>query len=71
VGQSRVVVPDKATVDAHVTRAEYILLTHSHVDHILDAPYIASKTGAMVRGDTFRVAAGDVMQSSEETTGKR
>jgi L-ascorbate metabolism protein UlaG (beta-lactamase superfamily) len=41
---------DTATVDAHIQRADFILITHTHYDHTLDMPYIASKTGAMVIG---------------------
>jgi L-ascorbate metabolism protein UlaG (beta-lactamase superfamily) len=45
-----VVESDKAVVDAHIQRADYIFLTHSHPDHSLDMPYIARKTGARVIG---------------------
>ena len=41
---------DHAVIDAHVERADFILLTHTHVDHVLDVPYIARKTGALVIG---------------------
>ena len=41
---------DAATIDAHIQRADFILLTHTHTDHALDVPYIARKTGAMVIG---------------------
>lgn len=40
--------PDPASIDAHITRADYILITHGHEDHMLDAPYIAKKTGAVI-----------------------
>src|SRR3954468_24985265 len=50
VDPNTIVVSDTAEVDAHVRRADFILLHHSHVDHILDAPYIARKTGATVIG---------------------
>ena len=43
--------PDTLAVDAHVSRADYILVTHAHIDHVLDVPYIAKKTGAQVIGN--------------------
>ncbi|MCU0649998.1 MAG: Rid family hydrolase [Gemmatimonadaceae bacterium] len=42
--------PDTALIDAHVGRADYILITHGHSDHALDAGYIARRTGAVVIG---------------------
>ncbi len=45
-----IVEPDTAVIDAHIHRADYILITHTHLDHVLDVPYIARKTGAMVLG---------------------
>ncbi len=41
---------DTATIDAHIQRADFILITHTHYDHVLDAPYIAGKTGATIVG---------------------
>ncbi len=41
---------DTALIDSHVTEADYILITHSHFDHLADVPYIARKTGAKVIG---------------------
>lgn len=43
-----VIVPDKAQIDARIHHADYILITHGHVDHMLDAPYISNKTGAVI-----------------------
>ncbi|HKA01107.1 MAG TPA: MBL fold metallo-hydrolase [Candidatus Solibacter sp.] len=45
-----IVEPDAAVIDAHVRKADYILITHGHPDHALDMPYIARKTGATVIG---------------------
>ena len=42
--------PDVAAIDAHVTRADFILHSHSHFNHTLDMPHIAGKTGATVIG---------------------
>jgi len=39
---------DQAVIDGHIKRADFILITHTHVDHVLDMPYIARKTGALV-----------------------
>jgi L-ascorbate metabolism protein UlaG (beta-lactamase superfamily) len=40
--------PDAESIDAHIRKADYILITHGHEDHMLDAPYIAKKTGAAI-----------------------
>jgi len=50
VGFNDIARSDEAVIDAHVKRADFILLTHTHVDHVLDVPYIARKTGALVIG---------------------
>ena len=50
VTAASVVEPDTAVIDAHVRRADVILITHTHPDHALDMPYIAKKTGAVVVG---------------------
>jgi L-ascorbate metabolism protein UlaG (beta-lactamase superfamily) len=57
-------VGDEAAVDAHITRADFIL--HSHFNHTIDMPYIARKTGATVIGteSTINLArAGGVPES--------
>lgn len=43
-------VSDVTTIDAHIERADIILVTHTHYDHVLDVPYIALKTHAAVVG---------------------
>jgi L-ascorbate metabolism protein UlaG (beta-lactamase superfamily) len=42
--------PDRATIDAHIHRADFVLVTHAHYDHIFDVPYITERTGATVIG---------------------
>jgi L-ascorbate metabolism protein UlaG (beta-lactamase superfamily) len=42
--------PDIAAIDAHIQRADFVLVTHTHYDHILDVPHIAVKTRATVIG---------------------
>jgi L-ascorbate metabolism protein UlaG (beta-lactamase superfamily) len=42
--------PDKAIIDEHVQRADFVLVTHTHFDHVLDVPYIALKAHATVIG---------------------
>lgn len=39
------ITPDAEGIDAKIHRADYILVTHGHPDHALDAPYIAKKPG--------------------------
>jgi len=41
---------DTTLVDSLVTEADFILVTHSHFDHLADVPHIARKTGAKVIG---------------------
>lgn len=50
VNGNSVVESDTATIDAHIKRADLLLLTHTHPDHALDMPYIARKTKARVIG---------------------
>jgi len=38
----------KDTVDVNQLNADYILLTHAHLDHVLDAETIAKNTGATI-----------------------
>src|SRR5579859_1562571 len=41
---------DTAEVDSHVPKANFVLVTHTHYDHILDVPHIALKTHSLVIG---------------------
>jgi len=41
---------DTDLIDSIITKADYILVHHSHMDHLGDVPYIAQKTGAVVIG---------------------
>jgi len=45
-----VATPDVAAIDSHIQQADFVLVTHTHYDHILDVPHIALKTGAAVIG---------------------
>ena len=44
-------------LDAHIDRADQILIGHGHWDHFADVPQIAMKTGAMVIGSESHVNA--------------
>jgi L-ascorbate metabolism protein UlaG (beta-lactamase superfamily) len=53
------VVPDAAAIAARApARADLIVIGHSHVDHLLDAPAVALATGAEIMGSvsTARIA---------------
>ena len=41
---------DIDVIDREIEKADYILIHHAHPDHIMDTPYIAKKTGAVVIG---------------------
>ena len=49
-GDSDFVALDTLTIDKYIKKADFILVHHSHRDHIMDVPYIAKKTGATVIG---------------------
>ncbi|WP_282122328.1 metal-dependent hydrolase [Algibacter mikhailovii] len=40
--------PNAAHVDINLLKADYILVTHAHQDHVLDVEAIAKRTGAVV-----------------------
>jgi len=63
---------DQTVIDAHVKRADFILITHTHVDHVLDMPYIARKTGALVIGteSTANFARDNGVPNSQTLTVK-
>jgi L-ascorbate metabolism protein UlaG (beta-lactamase superfamily) len=45
-----VLVPDEAQIAAHIPRADFVVITHSHSDHMLDPPSVAKNTGAVIIG---------------------
>lgn len=51
--------PDKAAIAARApARADAILIGHSHVDHVLDAPAVAAATGAQLIGSVSTARLG-------------
>lgn len=52
-------VPDEQAIAAHAPpRADAVLVGHSHVDHLLDAPSMAKRTGAVLIGSASTVRVG-------------
>lgn len=51
---------DKILEDYKINNLSAIFVSHSHYDHVMDAPYIANKCGATVYGSesTLNVARG-------------
>ncbi len=51
----------------HVDRLKAIFISHSHHDHVMDAPYIANKTGAVIYGSrsALNVARGGGVPESQ------
>jgi len=50
VERSDYFVSDTVGIDSLISKADFILVHHSHFDHLSDVPYIANKTGAKVIG---------------------
>jgi L-ascorbate metabolism protein UlaG (beta-lactamase superfamily) len=44
--------PDIQLIKEKIKKADHILITHAHYDHLLDVPVIARQTGAQVCGST-------------------
>ena len=44
------VYPDIQLIKENIKKADHILITHAHYDHVLDVPAIAKQTGALVYG---------------------
>jgi len=66
-GWDSIAVSDEAVIDSHIKKADFILVTHTHLDHSLDVPYIARKTGAMVLGteNTINLARASGVPNSQ------
>jgi L-ascorbate metabolism protein UlaG (beta-lactamase superfamily) len=49
-GWNDLAAPDVAAIDAHVPHADFVFVTHTHYDHVLDVPHIALSTHSTVIG---------------------
>ncbi len=49
-GWNDVAAPDVAAIDEHVPHADFVFVTHTHYDHVLDVPHIALSTRSTVIG---------------------
>jgi L-ascorbate metabolism protein UlaG (beta-lactamase superfamily) len=57
-GNARIV-PDAAAIAKHApATADLVAIAHSHVDHLLDAPEVAKRTGAQLMGSDSTVRVG-------------
>jgi L-ascorbate metabolism protein UlaG (beta-lactamase superfamily) len=58
-----IVVPDSVAIGRYVpAKADVIVVSHSHFDHLLDVPAIALRTGAVVFGTS---STGEVARASQ------
>ncbi|WP_237317154.1 MBL fold metallo-hydrolase [Streptomyces sp. JJ36] len=57
---------DKPLIDRHGLRADQILVTHGHYDHLPDVPHLAATTGATVLGTESHVNMMRAMGAPEE-----
>lgn len=46
----RGVVSDRALIARHIPRADHVLVSHAHYDHLLDVPAVLHQTGALAFG---------------------
>lgn len=71
-GTDDILVPDEALIAEHVPRADYVLVTHDHQDHMLDVPTVAKRTGATVIGrpGTYRIARAEGVPDKQLITVK-
>jgi L-ascorbate metabolism protein UlaG (beta-lactamase superfamily) len=54
-----VIQPDPEAISRHApARADLLVIGHSHVDHLLDAPAVALKTGAQLMGSESTIRVG-------------
>jgi reactive intermediate/imine deaminase len=71
-GPERVIAPtdpypaDTALINRHIQRADYILITHGHSDHALDAGPISKKTGAVIIGHETAINLARAYDVAEE-----
>ncbi len=54
------------TATAKIQRADFILVTHSHFDHLLDVPEIMKGTGAVVHGSENTFSLLKILGVSED-----
>jgi len=47
--------PDAESIDAHVHKADYILVTHGHIDHMLDARNNSSSSSVAARTSSSQI----------------
>jgi L-ascorbate metabolism protein UlaG (beta-lactamase superfamily) len=55
---TRRLTPRTEWLERHIPQANAILISHAHYDHLMDAPYLAQRTGAVIYGspNTIEIA---------------
>lgn len=71
------VIPDSKLIDRNIKYCDFVLVTHSHIDHLMDVPNVVNNTGCKVYGSNntckllsysgipetyiFEIKAGDLL----------
>ena len=54
--------PDRKLIAEKIQHCDFVLITHAHFDHLMDAPDVVRNTGAIVMGSPNYVQAAECVR---------